>query len=120
MKEKPTFGPWRPGIDAAERRARCRSMRAVAGLLAGPRADDLCAALLAAETNPGALDLAAVELDRLAPLDMRRVLASYGARAKPPACYANPQRVGPVRVTPLPRAQVWPLGKPRARSRWAA
>ncbi len=91
MTDRPTFGPWRPGIDAAELRARCRSLRAIAGLLAGPRADAFCAALLAAETDPSALDLAADELDRLAPLDMRRVLASYGQRAAPPRAYVNPQ-----------------------------
>lgn len=120
MTDRPTFGPWRPGIDAAERRARCRSMRAVAGLLIGPRADALCEALIAAETDPDALDQAAVELDRLASLDRRHILASYGTRAKPPALYVNPQRVGPVRVTLVPRGRVRPLGRPSARAMSAA
>lgn len=103
MTSRPTFGPWRPGLADAELRARCRSLRAVAGLLAGPRADALCAALLAAETDPSALDLAADELDRLAPLDMRRVLASYGQRAAPPRAYVNPQACPTTRATPRSR-----------------
>ncbi|WP_336492784.1 hypothetical protein, partial [Methylobacterium nigriterrae] len=75
------FGPWRPGLDAAELRARLRSLRAIAGLLAGPRAAAMNAKLREAEHDPEALEPAADELDRLAPLDRRRILASCGALA---------------------------------------
>lgn len=111
MTDRPTFGPWRPGIDAAERRARCRSMRAIAGLVAGPRADPLVGFLLAAETDDVALDLAADALDDLAPLDRRKILASYAARAAPPPAFANPQarRLPRLRFTPTPRPWVRPL-----------
>ena len=111
MTDRPTFGPWRPGIDAAERRARCRSMRAVAGLIAGPRADPLVGLLLAAETEDTALDLAADALEDLEPLDRRCILSSYAARAAPPPCYVNPlaHRLPRFRATPMPHPWGWPL-----------
>lgn len=65
-------------------------MRAVAGLVAGPRADAFAGHLLDAETDEAALDLAADALDALASLDRRKILASYGARAAPPPAFANP------------------------------
>lgn len=110
MTNRPTFGPWRPGIDDAERRARCRSMRAVAGLIAGPRADPLVGFLLAAETDDDALELAADALEDLDPLDRRKILASYAARAAPPPAFANPQtsRRPCLHVTPAPTLQVRP------------
>ena len=110
MTDRPTFGPWRPGIDDAERRARCRSMRAVAGLIAGPRADPLVGFLLAAETDDNALELAADALDDLSPLDRRRILASYAARAAPPPAFVNPRasRLPRRHVTPAPTVRVRP------------
>lgn len=77
------FGPWAPGLDAIERTARCRVLRAVAHLSTGPRGETLCALLRRAETEDAALDLACAELKLLAPLDFRRVLASYGAIHRP-------------------------------------
>lgn len=91
MTERPTYGQWRPGIDAAERRARLRSLRALAGVIAGPRADALYGLLLAAGTDDIGLDLAADALEDLAPLDLRRVLANYAARAAPPPAFVKPR-----------------------------
>jgi hypothetical protein len=71
------FGPWADGLTPAELLARLRSMRAIAGLLCGPRAKHLCSLLAAAEFDPGALAPALVALVGLAPLDRRHVLASY-------------------------------------------
>ncbi|CAO4172328.1 hypothetical protein AFFFEF_01958 [Methylorubrum extorquens] len=104
--DRPTFGPWRPGIDVAERRARCRSMRAVAGLVAGPCADALAGHLLNAELDEAALDLAADAPDDLAPLDRRRILASYAARAA--ALLRQPP--GPPAPAPPCHADATPLG----------
>lgn len=111
MNDRPDYGPWRPGIDAAERRARLRSLRALAGIIAGFRADPLVGFLLAAETDDDALDLAADALDDLEPLDRRRILASYASRAAPPPCYVNPlaRRLPCLHVRPVPRAPVRPL-----------
>jgi hypothetical protein len=77
------FGPWASDLDPAERLARIRSMRAIVRLLAGRRGADLAALLNQAETDPAALPAAADALDRLAPLDMRRVLSSYAGLARP-------------------------------------
>ena len=79
------FGPWAPDLDPCERRARCRTLRAVARLMAGPRADALCSALACAETDSSHLDRALAALDRLASLDRRKILASYGPVMLPPA-----------------------------------
>ena len=71
------FGPWRDGIDPAERLARLRSMRAIAHLCLGPRGDALTDALRLSERNPDHLPAALTALDALAPLDRRTVLASF-------------------------------------------
>lgn len=89
MKPSDEFGPWAPNLDSCERRARCRTLRAVARLLAGQRADALCDALACSETDPVHLDRALAALDRLASLDRRRILASYGpVMTAPPPCAA--------------------------------
>lgn len=59
--------PFAPDLDPAERRARLRSLRAIARPLAGPRAEAMNTFLRQAETDPAALEPAADELDRLAP-----------------------------------------------------
>ncbi|MHC2021380.1 hypothetical protein [Methylobacterium sp. CM6247] len=61
------FGPWAPSLDAAELRARLRSLRAIARLLAGLRAEAMNTLLRQAETDLAALVPAADELDRLVP-----------------------------------------------------
>ena len=108
MKEMDCWGPWAAGLDPGERLARLRSLRARARVLAGPRADDLVALLVQAESDPAALVPAADALDRLAPLDMRRVLSTYSGLAQP----LPPARRG-VQGYPRPVVQVTP--KPRVR-----
>lgn len=73
------FGPWRPDIDPAERLTRLRSMRAIARLTLGPRGEAFAETLRQAETNPGQLEPALHQLDALAALDRRTVLASFAA-----------------------------------------
>jgi len=81
------WGPFRPDIDEAERRACLRGLRAIARLLAGPRAASLCNLLAQAEVDATALEPACHALNALAGTDKRRILASYGvltAPARPP------------------------------------
>ena len=63
------------GVDAAELRARLRSMRLAARVLCGDRARALEAALHRAERDAAALVDVVVGIKALAPLDRRRVLA---------------------------------------------
>ena len=79
------FGPWMPGLEAVEQRARLRAMRALARVLCGPRAADLVHLLAQAEADPTALEPALAALDRLASYDRRNVLASYAALNRPAA-----------------------------------
>ncbi|KQO88851.1 hypothetical protein [Methylobacterium sp. Leaf91] len=53
-------------------------MRALARVYAGPRALNACRLLAQAETDLEALEPASVALNRLAPLDRRAILPSYG------------------------------------------
>ncbi|TXN12193.1 hypothetical protein FV219_05335 [Methylobacterium sp. WL122] len=73
------FGPWRDGIDPAERLARLRSMRAIARLTLGPRGNAFIKALHRAETDPAQLEPALARLDALAATDRRHVLASFAS-----------------------------------------
>lgn len=73
------WGPFRPDLDEAERRARLRCLRAVVHLSTGRRGDELADHLRRAEQDPAALPLALAALERLAGLDRRHVLASYAA-----------------------------------------
>jgi hypothetical protein len=71
------FGPWEPQISSAERLARCRALRALAGVFAH-RHPEFAAALMQAEAgDQGALRQARELLDRLPALNRRRLLASY-------------------------------------------
>lgn len=79
------WGPFASGLDPCERRARLRSLRAIARLHLGQRGTILIDALRAAETDDGRLSDALTVLDRLASVDRRRVLASYAAFTRPPA-----------------------------------
>ncbi len=73
------FGPWADNLTEAERTARLRAMRAIVRLVCGPRGLALDACLERAEASAAALAASIDELDRLTPLDRRRVLASYAA-----------------------------------------
>lgn len=103
------FGPWATGLDVAELRARLRSLRAIARILAGRRATAMNALLLQAETDPAALVPAADALDGLAPLDRRRILAAYAATPYPPALGTLPQARPFLRATPRPWSSHVPL-----------
>ncbi|TXN04196.1 hypothetical protein FV242_08250 [Methylobacterium sp. WL64] len=71
------FGPWATSIDACERRARCRTFRAIARMIAGPRTTALCDALACSENDPAHLERALVAFEGLASLDKRRILGSF-------------------------------------------
>ncbi|GAA0256204.1 hypothetical protein LNAOJCKE_5443 [Methylorubrum aminovorans] len=73
------FGPWSDRIDAAERVARLRSLRAIVRLTTGPRGKRLGDLLYRAEKDAAALVPALAALNRLATLDRRSVLASFAA-----------------------------------------
>jgi hypothetical protein len=79
------WGPFRPDLDEAERRARLRCLRAVVHLSTGPRGADLADLLRRTENDPAAIPAALHALDRLAGLDRRHVLASYAALNRPAA-----------------------------------
>ena len=72
-----TWGPFLPGLDAGERKARLRSLRLAAGLLCARRASDLVAQLRRAEREDEAVPMAAEEFGKLGSIDQRRVLSSY-------------------------------------------
>ncbi|GJE29532.1 hypothetical protein [Methylobacterium organophilum] len=71
------FGPWAPDLDHAERLARLRSLRAITHLCTGSRGDRLAAELRQAEQDAARLPAALNELNALAALDRRQVLASF-------------------------------------------
>lgn len=76
------WGPFVPDLDPAELRARLRSLRALTKILTRPRGAELAGHLREAETDASALAPALAALDRLAPLDRRKVLASYAGLAQ--------------------------------------
>jgi hypothetical protein len=82
-----SFGPWHPDIDAPERLARLRSMRALAGVFCHHH-PQFAEALRAAETDQAELERALQLLDELPALNRRRLLASYGAMTKTAASQA--------------------------------
>jgi hypothetical protein len=71
-----TYGPFVANLDHAERRARCRALRALGVVLLG-QAHPLLPILAAAEADDAALEVAQRMVDELAPLPRRRLLASY-------------------------------------------
>ena len=85
------WGPFRPDLDEAERRACLRGLRTTARLLAGQRAASLCQLLAEAEIDLAALEPACRALNALAAIDRRRILASYAALT----ATARPRRGSP-------------------------
>lgn len=79
------WGPFARDLDDAERRARLRSLRQTARLLAGPRAIDLCRLLARAETDTASLEPACRALNAMAANDRRQIWAAYAALARPAA-----------------------------------
>lgn len=78
------FGPFAGGLAHVERVARLRSLRTVVQMHCGPRGDLAARALALAETSEEAGELAIGALERLEPLDRRRVLATYQRIARTP------------------------------------
>lgn len=83
MTSTDEWGPFDPAIDDCERRARLRSLRAIARMHLGPRGDLLDRTLRCAETGAVSPETLHGVLARLPALDFRRVLASYAALVKP-------------------------------------
>lgn len=105
MEEMNRWGPWADDLDPGERLARLRSFRALARVLAGPRAVELCELLHQAESDESVLPAAADALERLAPVDLRRILSSYAGLTRPLPPVRRDVRAYPrpaVRVTPRP------------------
>lgn len=83
MTSTDEWGPFDPAIDDCERRARLRSLRAIARMHLGPRGDVLDRALRCAETGAVSTEALHDVLTRLPSLDRRKVLASYAALTRP-------------------------------------
>lgn len=77
MSRAACWGPWEPGLDPAERKARLRALRALVRAYAGPKGADLAQALRAAETDLSALGRASDLLAHLPTVPARHVLAAY-------------------------------------------
>jgi hypothetical protein len=71
------FGPWADGLTDAERTARLRCLRCLVHLICGRRGELLCDVLERAETDPKALVSSIDVLDRLEPLDRRKILSTF-------------------------------------------
>ena len=81
MSGPAAWGPFLPNVEPAERLARLRGLRVAVRLICGTRGRDVEAALRQAERNDAALPNAEREFDRLASLDRRRILSSFGSAA---------------------------------------
>lgn len=73
------WGPFTPDIDEAERRARLRCLRTLVKLFCGAMGREAYAALHAAESDPGLMGKAWMEVDRLPSRNLRAALATYAA-----------------------------------------
>lgn len=83
IRASEAWGPFRPDIDPAERKARLRCLRAVVHLSTGPRGANLADLLRRAEQDAALLPSAVSALSGLDALDKRRVWASYLALNRP-------------------------------------
>jgi hypothetical protein len=70
------WGPFVSNLEPAERLARLRSLRALAGVFCH-RHPELAVALRAAERDLAALEAAALALEQVPTVNRRRLLASY-------------------------------------------
>lgn len=77
------WGPFAPGLEAAEFRARLRALRAIAHLCLGPRGEHLTETLRLSEHDADRLPAALAAIDALASLDRRRVLATFARLHRP-------------------------------------
>lgn len=83
MKPVDRWGPFAPGIDATERTARLRALRAIVHCRCGQRGNRLVWLLIQAErdesvTESVVAESVVAESNALASLDQRRALASFG------------------------------------------
>ncbi|TDR95669.1 hypothetical protein EV668_0053 [Enterovirga rhinocerotis] len=81
-----TWGPFLPGLDPAERKARLRSLRALVKVMSGSRGADVEFAILRAEISGDDADMlgeAEATFGRLGAIDQRRVLASFASLHSP-------------------------------------
>lgn len=75
-----TWGPFLPGLDPAERKARLRSLRALVKVMTGARGEVVALAILRAEIAPDDIEMlsaAAATFDRLGSIDRRRILSNF-------------------------------------------
>lgn len=77
------WGPFVPGLDEPERRARLRCLRTLVRLYCGPKGQDACTALLAAEHKPDLMRHAWETVDQLPARNLRAALATYAAVHSP-------------------------------------
>jgi hypothetical protein len=76
------FGPWRPGIDEAERRAGLRTLAGLTLVFAGS-GQAAVTALLRAETLPETMGRALLAFDRIPTRQRRNIVASYARFMRP-------------------------------------
>jgi hypothetical protein len=79
-KRSDSWGPFRPGVPADERRAQLRELRALLRVLAGPASHDAADALSRAAEQPDdpeRLRAALAAIEQLRPKPRRNVLASF-------------------------------------------
>jgi hypothetical protein len=81
MMAAPTdnWGPWSPEINAAERLARLRSLRAIIQCAYGVLHPMNRALFMAESLEPEDLLAASLELGRMAARDRRKILSTYAA-----------------------------------------
>ncbi len=78
------WGPFAEGLPEPERFARCRSLRALVNVLAGPAGAATARALIDLEANTEAAPAALAALNELPPLPLRRILCTFAALHTPP------------------------------------
>ncbi|GJE13384.1 hypothetical protein FOHLNKBM_4447 [Methylobacterium longum] len=79
----PQYGLWAANLHPGERIARLRCLTAIAHLSCGPRGAELVALLRATEADEAAVPGALAALNRLAPLDRRRIVPTYAVLTGP-------------------------------------
>ena len=83
MKSSDRWGPFAPGLDVCELRARLRSLRAIVRLLLGRDGDAIDRMLHCAESGNANLDAVVAAINRLPTIPLRKILATYAALTRP-------------------------------------
>ena len=76
------WGPFADRLEAPERVARCRCLRAIVHLTTGPRGEEAARLLHLAERDAAVLAEAAKALNALQALDKRRIWATYATLSR--------------------------------------